>query len=178
MKTKKQKNTVATIEQPEVGAIEIKVEPQTNEQAPVTVEVKTPARKAKKVSAEKSAGDKKETKDKSQAAGDARETEEKPTAGNQVKMPAPLQVDEQKLSLKIQTMRQKLEEQKRETTKSPVHVQYGFFLARAKSGRILALEFHESLKPNKWIARDLETKEVLSDGKTMHSLHEEMVREF
>ncbi|HEX8565939.1 MAG TPA: hypothetical protein VF648_09745 [Pyrinomonadaceae bacterium] len=175
MKTKKQKTaTVETVESNRAVKVEIETPATAGEQAAtVQVEVTTPAPKSKK------SGGKKETKPGAKSADDARENDEKSADENDVKMPSPLKVDPEVLRSKVQALRLKLEQQKRETTKSPFHVQYGYFLARAKSGKILALEFHEVLKGNKWILRDLETKKILTQPeKTMHGLHDKAVREF
>lgn len=180
MKTKKQKTTVATVEQPEVGAIEIKVEPQTNEQAAsVQVEVTaTPAPKSKKTSAKKPAAEKKETKDEAKSAKDDREQDEKPADENA--MPVPLAIDSEVLRLKIQQMQAKLEKAKLQATKNAQHVGYGFFVCKTTHGNILTLQYHPEVKGKlKWSIRDTSGEPQTSElFDSLWKAHETAVRTF
>lgn len=74
---------------------------------------------------------------------------------------APLKVDKKLLDEKIAALGKKLEKEKLTTTKNAFHVSYGYFLCKAKSGKILTIEYHEKLKPAKWLVRG-EKGEVLT----------------
>lgn len=91
---------------------------------------------------------------------------------------APLVVPKELLASKIDALGKKLLKEKRETTKSPFHVAYGYFLAKTKAGNVVRLEYHESLRPTRWLARNDKGEILGTPDKTMHGLHQIVVNQF
>jgi hypothetical protein len=91
---------------------------------------------------------------------------------------SPLVVPKELLESKLKKLDEKLSKEKRETTKTPYHIAYGFFVAKTKAGNVVRLEYHESLRPAKWIARDSKGKILGEPAKTMHLLHDRAILEF
>ena len=184
MKTVETTNTIV-VETPASADVQVKTAPKSKGKKSDAAKIEVLEKAAKKAGNEikvtiepKAKASGKAKKAAAKSADEIRETQDKQTT-EKAELPAPLKVDGELLKSKIQSLHLKLQEQKRETSKSPHHVAYGYFLAKTKAGRILALEYHEALKPCKWIARDLETKKVVGKpAKTMHDLHETVVKEF
>ena len=91
---------------------------------------------------------------------------------------APLVVPKELLASKIDALGKKLEKEKLTATKSPFHIAYGYFIAKTKAGNIVTLEYHESLRPARWIARNDKGKVLGEPNKTMHGLHQIAVNQF
>ena len=79
------------------------------------------------------------------------------------------------LEAKLIALDKKLEKEKSTVTKNAFHVSYGYFLCRTKSGKTLRIEFHESLKPAKWITRDEDGIIIGEPEKTLWKAHETAV---
>jgi hypothetical protein len=135
----------------------------------------TIAPKPRKTSAKKPAGAKKAAKKETHAADEARDKDEQPKS----ELPAPLKIDAETLSLKVQQMQAKLEKAKLQTTKNAQHVAFGFFLAKSAKGNVLTIQYHENLKKDKWTIRNTAGEPVTSElFPTLWQAHETAVKEF
>jgi hypothetical protein len=86
---------------------------------------------------------------------------------------APLTVPKELLDSKIAALDKKLAKDKLTVTKNAFHVAYGYFLAKAKSGKVLTIEYHETLKPAKWLVRDDKGKVLTAEAvATLWKAHE------
>lgn len=85
----------------------------------------------------------------------------------------PLTVPKELLDAKLAALDKKLSKEKLTVTRNAFHVAYGYFLARAKSGKVLTIEYHETLKPAKWLVRDDKGKVLTAEPiPTLWKAHE------
>lgn len=122
----------------------------------VEIEIKTPASADVEIKAESTPAPKSK---KATTKKDMPKAEPKPGAKVEpekvdVSKVAPLVVPKDLLTAKLSALDKKLEKEKRTTTAAGYHVAFGYFLCKAKSGRVLTIQYHETLRPAKWLVRD------------------------
>lgn len=145
-----------------------KVEIEVKTPAPVNVKIEkgtTPAPKSKKAQGKKA---------------DAPKADSKAEPGKvDVSKVESLKISKELLDAKLAALDAKLTKEKMTTTKNGFYVTFGYFLCKTKSGKILTIQYHATLKSAKWLVWDDKGKVLTAEPiATLWKAHETAVNQF